>query len=239
MVNVHAWAHAMTPGEVVDALDRFPGVGAVLNRGNYDAAADLAVPPIAYVTSLASAEAVARANARWLAIIVNDERNATGPSGAYMTPAEYATAFAPVRDVLRDVAPVHTMGLMSVATAWWHEILWARRFDDAYHERLPVADGRAFNPNKVRRAEIDRVLRMPGPWILSPAPFRRWFDRVRQPVSVRRWVAFAGRENVRAVALWCVREFPKSAGGGWWDEHGLLDRDGRVTVVGRALLAAL
>ena len=237
---MHAWACGLTAGEAVAIAARFPGLGLVLYPSNVAAAADLAVPPIAYVTTVTQAAAVAVlicAGVPFRAVIVNDERNGPGPSGSYLTPAEYGGAFAPIRTILRGRVPVHTMGLQPIG-GWWRDTLRCRLFDDAYHARLPEADGRAFNPNKVRLREVHRVLRMPGPWILSPAPFRTCWDRALEPVSVPEWAALARHPHVRAVALWCAREV-HLGGPRYQREHGLVDRHGSITVVGRAVLNAL
>ena len=240
-MSLYAWAHAVGAGEAVSLAARFPGLGLVLNGVNYNAAPELTVPPIAYVGSVAHAERVAvlaREGVRWHAAIVNDERNQSGPSGAYMSPERYAASFNEVAPILqRAGVRVSTMGLSAVG-GWWRTLWWDRRFDDAYHAVLPPADVRAFNPNRVRRREVERVLRMPGPWVLSPAPFRGWFDRWRESVSVREWAAIAGHESVLAVALWCLKE-TQWGDGSWQAEHGLLDRHDRVTRVGRDVLAVL
>jgi hypothetical protein len=229
---IAAWAHQMTPTEVVAAADRFPGLGLVLYASNIAAVEHLKAPPIAYLSTVAQAETVlawAEAGHKFRAVLVNDERNAPGPSGSYLTPAEYAAQFTPIYDLLRGVVPVFTMGLQPKRG----------RYDDAYHAQLPPADGRAFNPNKVTRREIERALTLADHWILSPAPFRGWWDRLfHQPVSIAGWASIARDPRVTAVALWCLREVQWSTGK-WQSEHGLLDRFGRVTRVGREVQAAL
>ena len=238
-----AWTNHETPDELFEAEETFPGLGFVLKGSNYHAVEDLSVPPIAYITALTQAKTVRswiETGAKFTAVLVNDERNQTGPSGAYMEPADYAQHFQPVYDILHDLVPVHTMGLAPRRTWWWD--MWrSRRFDDDYHAQLPDADGRAWNPNGVRRREVERSLRLPGPWILSPAPFRGWWDRFWTPVNEREWGRISQRENVTGVALWCLREVWAGAGYGdrWQSEHGLFDRHGNVTRVGRAVLAAL
>jgi hypothetical protein len=129
------------------------------------------------------------------------------------------------------------MGLSAVGNAW-QNLWWDRRFDDAYHEQLPTAFLRAFNPNRVRRREVERVLRLPGPWILSPAPFRGHWERWRESTSVREWAAISRRANVHAIALWCLKEV-KWANGTWQSEHGLLDRHGALTRAGKEVLKTL
>ena len=210
------------------ALSRpFPGLGLVLTPPNYAAATNLTTSPIAYVKTLQHAralQAIAASGTPFTAVIVDDERNGYGPSGPFLTPNEYAAAFTPIYEVLRGVAPVHTMGLQSVRG----------RFDSVYHAQLPLADGRAWNPNKTSRAEVERGLRLANHWILSPAPFRGCWDRFwHQPVTVRDWVVIAGYSRVRAVALWCLREIHDQP------QHGLVDRRGRVTNVGREVQQAL
>lgn len=237
--RLYAWAHAVTPAEAVAFAARFPGLGLVLNGGNYAAAPDLAAPPIAYVGNETQARKVA-AGGPWLAAIILDERNQTGPSGTYMTPWEYATAFEPIAAPLRAAGiPVHTMGLAPLFPTWWSRVAWAGVFDRTYHGNLPPADGRAWNPNKTRHAHITSVLDgNPGPWILSPAPFRGWLERLMQPVSVKRWASLSTRQDVRAVALWTLREAKRSDGTPQ-SEHGLIDRDGFLTNVGLEVRAAL
>jgi hypothetical protein len=233
--RLYAWAHAISPDEAVDAAARFPGLGLVLYGTNYAAVMDLDVPPIAYVGSIAQAEgvaALARSGYRWHAAIVNDERNQTGPSGAYWAPEQYREVFASIAPILRDAGvPVSTMGLAPKRTLLW-DTLRARRFDDWYHSRLPESDLRAFNPNGVRRREIERALRKGERWILSPAPFRSWWDNLLSPVKVGGWARYANDDRVHAVALWCLREV-KEGGGRWQKEHGLLDRHDRLTRIGR------
>lgn len=228
-----AWAHALTPGEVIESAARFPGLGLVLYGNNYSAAPHLAVPPIAFVNSEAQARQ-AVAIGPWAAAIVLDERNHTGPSGHYLTPEAYWGEYRRVAAPLEDAGiPVHTMGLAPTFN-WWQSLTWSGRFDDEYHRLLPPADGRAFNPNKVRLAEVNRVLHQhEGPWVLSPAPFRGWFDRLMQPVNVDQWAAISQRVDVTAVALWCLREAEGQP------QHGLIDRRGNVTSVGRAVQRAL
>lgn len=237
--RLYAWAHAVTPAEAVAFAARFPGLGLVLNGGNHAAAPDLATPPIAYVGNEAQARAVA-AGGPWAAAIILDERNQTGPSGSYLAPWEYATAFEPIAAPLRAAGiPVHTMGLAPIFPTWWSRVAWAGAFDRTYHGNLPPADGRAWNPNKTRLAHITSVLdQHPGPWILSPAPFRGWLERLMQPVSVRQWAALSTRQDVLGVAMWCLQE-TKWGDGTWQSEHGLLDRHGRMTTVGREVLTAL
>jgi hypothetical protein len=221
----------MTPWEVVDALDRFPGVGAVLYPSNYGAAASLPVKSIAYVGSVADAEIVASTASAWLAAIVLDERNQTGPSGAYMSPDHYAVAYETIsRPLVSAGVPVSTMGLAPVRS-FWRDVFRCRAFDDWYHRRLPTAELRAFNPNGVRSREVERALRFAPRWIVSPAPFRGWWDHLWSPVKVREWARFARDPRVLAVALWCLREVKH--GDRWQVEHGLLDRFGRMTAVGR------
>ena len=239
-MGMSAWAHAMTPTDVTSCLARFPGLGAVLYPQNYDAALSGPGPWIAYVGNESQAEAVANlANigVKWDAAIILDERNnrdRDAPSAAYLAPSEYAARYRSITPPLTDAGvPVSTMGLAAVST-WWEALLWRRRFDDAYHRELPPADLRAFNPNKVRRAEIGRVLSgySPTQWILSPAPFRGFWDRLREPMSVPDWVALSRDPRVHTLALWCLRDYG--------DPHfGLLDARGEPTNVGRALLQAL
>ena len=236
-----AWTNRETPHELIEAESVFPGLGFVLKGSNYRAVEHLSVPPIAYVTHVSQAEVVRdwiESGAEFTAVLVNDERNQTGPSGAYMTPEAYAQHFQPIHDLLRDLVPVHTMGLAPVGS-WWNHLTWDLRFDHAYHQQLPPAAGRAFNPNKVHGVRIREALdRHAGPWILSPAPFRGWWERLRSTVTVRDWARLSAREDVTAVALWCLKEVQYS-GGRWQSEHGLLDRHGQVTNVGREVLAAL
>jgi len=242
MMRLYAWACAVTAEEAIAHADRFLGLGLVLYPRNYHAVEHLAVPPIAYVTTLAQAEVIAdwaRAGFRWHAAIVNDERNQTGPSGAFMEPTEYAERFEPIAAVLRAAGvPVSTMGLAPRRTFLW-DTFRCRKFDDWYHARLPDAELRAFNPNGVRRRELERAMRKGERWILSPAPFLNWLDNLLSPIKVSGWARYARDPRVHAVALWCLREVPKSSGTGWWHEHGLIDRAGRITVVGQRVLAAL
>ena len=235
-----AWTNRETPDELLEAEGAFPGLGLVLKNTAYHAVERLRVPPIAYVTHASQAEVVRdwiESGAEFTAVLVNDERNQTGPSGAYMTPSAYAQHFQPIHDLLHDLVPVHTMGLAPLRT-WWWDVWRSRRFDDDYHAQLPPADGRAFNPNGVRRREVERVLHLPGPWVLSPAPFRGCWDRFWTPVNERDWARISKRENVTAIALWCLKEV-QYGGGRWQSAHGLLDRHGNVTNVGREVLAAL
>jgi len=239
--RLYAWAHAISPDEAVDAAARFPGLGLVLYGTNYAAVMDLDVPPIAYVGSIAQAEgvaALARDGWGWHAAIVNDERNRTGPSGAYWTPEQYREVFAGIAPILQaEGIPVSTMGLAPKRT-WWRDTLRCRGFDDWYHARLPNADLRAFNPNGVRRCELERALRKGERWILSPAPFRGWWDNLLSPIKVHGWARYARDPRVHAVALWCLREH-KGAEGRWQVEHGLLDRHGKITRLGKRVLQAL
>jgi hypothetical protein len=240
-VRLYAWAHGLTLSETIEHARRFPGLGLVLNHRNVDAAflGDLPAP-IVYVNGPEAAAAVRVAvdeGAVVRAVIAMDERNADGPSGHYLEPVEYKRRYHAIRVALDGAAPLFTMGLQATG-GWVRTFLWCRRFDDAYHAQLPEADGRAFNPNKVRFGEARRVLRLPGPWILSPAPFRSAWDRFWEPVSVPAWARISTHANVTAVALWCLRETV------WGDgtpqaEHGLLDREERVTTVGRDVLRAL
>ncbi len=241
-MKFYAWAHGMTAGEAAQAADRFPGLGLVLYGSNLGAAEHLAVPPIAYVSSLQTAAAVAEradAGVRYKAAIILDELNGTGPSGKKITPAEYAAIFEPMRDLLNGRVRVFTMGLMPTRS-WWRDALRARGFDDAYHRQLPDADGRAFNPNGVRLAELRRALRRypERPWVLSPAPFRGWWDRLWSPISVPQWASISDRPDVTAVAFWCLKEV-HLGGDRWQAEHGLIDRHGRTTIVGREIERAL
>ena len=57
-------------------------------------------------------------------------------------------------------------------------------------------------------------------------------------MSVADWARFAEHPNVSAVALWCLREV-REGGGRWQKEHGLLDKAGNLTNVGREVLKAL
>lgn len=243
MNTLYAWAHGVKAGELVPLLTPFPGLGVVLNGSNYAAAANLDIPPIAYVTTLDQARAVRslmREGVAFRAALVNDERNGTGPSGSYMSPEEYAAKFTPIYETLRGYVPVSTMGLMPVG-GFWRTLLWSWRFDDEYHAQLPPADLRAFNPNKVRRGELYRVLRTyPGQWILSPAPFRStWWERLWSPIDVATWGFISEREDVLAVAFWCLREVYGTAEKRMQYEHGLLDAKGQITNVGREVQAAL
>jgi hypothetical protein len=244
-MGLYAWTNRETPEELVELAGRFPGLGLVLKVYAYTAVRDLAVPPIAYVTGTRQAEMVrdlALEGHKWLAVIVNDEQNSrekNSHSGPYVEPEVYAERFMPIYEILHGIVPVHTMGLMSVATNWWDNFLWTRKFDQAYHDHLPPADGRAFNPNKVRKGELNRALsRNQGPWILSPASFRGRWDRFMEPVSVAGWGNIAQRDNVMAVAIWCIKEVQED-NGRWQAEHGLLDRNNNLTNVGREVLRAL
>jgi hypothetical protein len=239
----YVWTHGMSRSEVTKGLKRFPGLGAVLNRSNYWGAESLDIPPIAIVNNSSQAESLREVllyEVPFTAAIVNDERNADGPSGGYMPPEEYGKLFQRVRKILKGLIPVYTMGLQPVGN-WLETLLQRRRFDDEYHNRLPLAEGRAFNPNKVRPREIDRVRRLPGPWIFSPAPFRTWWDRLWEPVSVQDWARISMLDNVTGIAFWTLTE---TAGGPWFGnrpqtEHGLLDPNGVVTNVGLDVLRAL
>lgn len=237
-MSLYAWAASVRADEAPALAARFPGLGLVLYPQNVSAVEHLAVPPIAYVGSLAHAETVRawiEAGHSFRAVIVKDELNADGPSGRYLAPEAYAEAFVEIRSVLEDWVPVHTMGLQPVG-GWWEELFRSRKFDDAYHAQLPIADGWAFNPNKVQLKEVGRVLReYPGPWVLSPAPFRTWWDRLWEPVSVKQWARVSAQPNVSAVAMWCLREVHGGPwfGDRWQHEHGLIDRHGNVTNVGR------
>lgn len=242
-MSLYAWAASVRADEAPALAARFPGLGLVLYPQNVAAVEHLTVPPIAYVGSLAQAETVRawiEAGRTFRAVIVKDELNADGPSGRYLPPEKYAEQFAPIYDMLAGLVPVHTMGLQPRG-GWLRELFRARRFDDAYHAQLPPADGRAWNPNKVRLGEVHRTLRMDGPWVLSPAPFRTTWDRLNEPVKVSQWARLAKHPNVTAVALWCLREVHGGPyfGGRWQHEHGLLDRHGNVTRVGREVLANL
>lgn len=239
--RIYAWAHAISAEDVRRIAARFRGLGMVLNAGNLDAAPDLERPPIAYVKDPAAARRVrdmARAGAPFLAVIVDDERNHTGPSGRQLTPPAYAARFGEIYQAVDGAAPVHTMGLAPIG-GWARQATWCMRFDDTYHHALPDADGRGFNPNKVRRREFERALALDaGPWIISPAPFRGRLERFFEPLGVAAWAEVARHSRVRAVALWCLREHQQS-GGRWQTEHGLLDRHGHATIVGKQVLDAL
>jgi hypothetical protein len=239
--RLYAWAHAISPDEAVDAAACFPGLGLVLTGQNYDAALDLTVPPIAYVGNADQARhaaALAANGVRWHAAIVNDERNQAGPSGSYWTPEQYREVFATIAPILQaEGIPVSTMGLAPKRT-WLWDTLRSRRFDDWYHARLPESDLRAFNPNMVRRRELERAMRKGEKWILSPAPFRGWWDNLLSPIKVREWARYARRPEVHAVALWCLREH-QDGHGRWQTEHGLLDRHGKITRLGKRVLQAL
>lgn len=238
--RIYAWAHATPVDDVRRLAVRFRGLGMVLNAGNLDAAPDLRQPPIAYVKDPTTARRVrdlARAGVPFLAALVDDERNQDGPSGRRLTPQAYASRFGEIYQALGGAVPVHTMGLAAVG-GWARTLAWCRRFDDAYHHALPDADGRAFNPNKVRRREVARALELdPGPWIISPAPFRGRLEALLEPVSVRGWAELAAHPRVLAVAFWCLREH--KANGRWQAEHGLVDPRGYATAVGYQVLEAL
>lgn len=242
--RLYAWAHNVSAAGAPALAKRFPGLGLVLNLRNLDAAERLKRPPIAYVTDLATATRVATmaaAGVPFRAAIYRDELNADGPSGRYLDPVAYAAAFALIADALVGGPPLHTMGLQP-AGGVLRQLFRCRTFDDAYHAQLPPAAGRAFNPNQVRLAEVHRALALePGPWILSPAPFRGWWDRANEPVKVRQWAELAKHPRVRAVALWALREVHGGPwfGDRWQTEHGLLDRHGDETVVGRELRRVL
>lgn len=244
MKRLYAWAHAVPSAEAAQLADRLPGLGLVLTSTNLDAAERVAEPPIAYVTSVVTAARVAdmaRAGVPFRCAIVLDERNEDGPSGPRLDPEAYAAAFRPVYDLLRPHVRVSTMGLMAVG-GWWRSTVNDRRFDGAYHAKLPAADLRAWNPNRVRLRHVHEVLRAEaGPWVLSPAPFRGWWERLWEPVSVAQWAELSARDDVAAVALWCLREVN---GGPWFGnrqqvEHGLFTPAGDLTVVGRAVERAL
>lgn len=241
MSKLFAWTHGMHPTEVVEALEQFPGLGAVLYSRNLAAAPQLETEPIAYVTDVTTAHKVADlvyGHVNFKAAIILDELNGNGPSGKYITPEKYAEKFAPIYEVLRGMVPVHTMGLMPVRN-WWRDALRCRAFDDEYHGQLPYANGRAFNPNGVRLRELNTVLKdYRGPWVLSPAPFRGWWDRLWSPISVRQWRLISERDNVSGVAFWCLREV-RLGEDKYQSEHGLLDRNGNMTTVGRAVLKQL
>ena len=239
---IAAWAHQMTVPEVVAAADRFPGLGLVLYPTNYGAAPDLSVPPIAYVTLPHQAESLLEQHAErpFLCAIVGDEPNHDDPSRGHksITPEQYRERWQPVYGLLRGKVPVHTAGLAPKGN-WWQHLTRDLRYDWAYHRQLPDAEGRAFNANHVRLPYLLTVLAQDaGPWVLSPAPFRSAWNRFWEPVSVRAWAGISQRENVRAVALWCLREVSYSQDRPQ-DYHGLLDRDGQVTAVGRAVRSVL
>lgn len=223
-MSLYAWAHKVSASEAVEFAKRF-GVGLVLYDTNLAAATE--VPSFAYVTTPQAARRAA--SLPLLGVLVDDERNGSGPSGHYLTPAEYRSHYAAIKAELGTI-PAFTMGLQPKG-GLLRQALRMRRFDDEYHRQLPPALGRAFNPNSVRLSEVRRVLDMPGPWLLSPAPFRTWWERLWEPVNVRQWLALTGHPNVAAVALWQLRATDK------W--HGLLDQQGRVTNVGRAVLAGV
>lgn len=235
----------MTADEAVSLSSQFPGLGLVLYPSNIQAARHLDVPAIAYVTSEAHARAVASMawdGVPFLCAIVMDERNHSGPSGSYMEPDDYTKRFTPIYDILREArVKTHTMGMMAVG-GFWRIVFRNRKFDDAYHSQLPFADGRGFNPNQVRYSEVNRVLRSyEGPWLLSPAPFRGWWDHIWSPIKTPGWLRISERNEVRAVAFWCLREVwgGEYFGNRWQSEHGLLDRHGDMTKIGKQVHAYL
>lgn len=235
-MTLFAWAHQLDADAAIEAASAFPRLGLVLNGGNYSAVERLRGKAIAYVGNERQAQ-VAAMWGGWAAAIYLDERNCIGddcPSGPRLEPEEYADTFLPVYDVLhRAGIKVHTMGLYPVGGTC-RQLTWRLRFDDDYHRRLPKADGRAWNPNKTRLAEIENTLDThEGPWILSPAPFRNLVDRIREPVSVRTWAKIAERSDVLGVAFWCLQEIEGQP------QHGLLDRGGNLTIVGKQVLEAL
>jgi len=240
-MRLFAWSNRETPDDLVAMAARFPGLGLVLKPQNYVAIERLNAPPIAYLTSLSQAEEVARlgkAGFRWHAAIVMDEGNQTGPSGAYRSPEQYAATFGSIAATLRRAGvPVSTMGLAPKRT-WLWDTLRCRRFDDWYHARLPNADLRGFNPNGVRRRELERALRKGEKWILSPAPFRGAWDNFWSPIKVPGWAKYARDPRVHAIALWCLKEV-QEGNGRWQTEHGLLDRSGNLTRVGTQVKHAL
>jgi hypothetical protein len=133
---------------------------------------------------------------------------------------------------LEGHAPVATQGL-AARGSWWRELLWAKRFDDAYHRELPEAQLRSFNPNKVSLGELGRVLRnyRAHDWILSPAPFNDPLNRLRQPVDTVQWLAVAERAEVFGVAFWSLVQ-ATGPDGATYQTHGLLDRFGQLTATG-------
>lgn len=243
--RVYAWAHALRDDEAVNLASRITGLGLVLNVGNFTAARELRVAPIMYVTTVAAARTVSNlirdedaAPFGVAAVLVDDERNRDGPSGKRLEPDVYAKRFAAIQEEIPSGVPVFTMGLQAIGGPL-RTLCRARRFDDQYHRRLPPASGRAFNPNKVRLAEVKRAMSLSPnhQWILSPAPFRGTLDQLLSPISVKGWVALATQRRVTAVALWCLKEHV--AGGAWQSEHGLFDRAGAITSVGLQVQRAL
>ena len=241
-MSVFAWAHGVTVPEAVALAARFPGLGLVLYPTNYGAAPDLAVPPIAYLTLPHQAETLLEWHAErpFLCAIVGDEPNHDDPRRGHrrITPERYREQFQPVYGILRGHLPVHTASLAPVGS-WWQHLLRDLRFDWPYHRQLPDADGRSFAAVHVRLPYLLTLLAQDaGPWMLNAQPFRGAWDRFWEPMSVRTFAGIAQRESVRAVALWCLREVQQE-NGRWQSEHGLLDRDGQVTAVGRAVRSVL
>lgn len=252
-MKVYAWAHALDARLAVRLAEQAGGVGLVLNRGNLDAAELVEVPPFVYVSDVVTAVRVAdmaRSGVLFAGVVVLDERNANGPSGGYLTPEQYAVAYRGIATAVGSHVRVVTMGMQPVGTVW-QMMLRDRRFDDAYDRAMvealaevgaPPPFARAFNPNQVRRREVERVLKeRGGSWLLSPAPFRGAWMRLTSPVHEAGWVELSRRPEVVGVAMWCLRE---TWGGPWfgdrWQtEHGLFDRENRLTVVGRAVARSI
>lgn len=230
---IAAWAHAMTDDQIRSYLDQIPGLGAVLYPQNYRLAAEY--PAIGYVPSSEQA-VVAREYPFRGFICGRDEPNVldkySGPSGKYLTPSHSGLQFKVVNAALEDHPGWRVPGALSPVYSFWRYIFAATTFDDTYHRErgvFPVA----WTPTKVRKREIARVREeYGGHQLIAPAPYIGW-NRFIIP-SPEWHIAFALDHPYTHTAFWSLQ-----SGKGQEGKHGLFDRSGEITRVGRSVRDAL
>jgi len=249
-VRLYAWAHAMSPAEIAEAASRFPGLGVVLYGSNYAAAPQLAVPPIAYIGNLSQAKEVAKlgnAGTNWAFAILSDERNITGLSGKREEPHEYMTRFEPARRVLADAGiRTSSAGLGMLGSPL------IGRYDHEYTRALAGwTDQAGVNLNPLQYRAAMRGIRQHDskffvtliPQRMSWRPHNTILSGFMQqylacPPQRTQYARLLRDPQVAGVGVWCLREVVYRDGTSQ-AHHGLLDRSGRVTSVGRLIMACL
>lgn len=240
--KVAAWAHGMSPVQVIADRNLLPGIRVVHYPPTFSA---IYRGDVVFVQTRAEAEAAAPYADLIAHAIVGDERNGEpgdeGPSGRYESPEAYARRVAGAIEALREAGiRWSTKGLSQAGGEF------DRRYHDALVRILPGADLRATNGRVYRlRGILDGLAASePARWSVTLLPLRLNFwplrfltlgswlrERLTWPGFGRALQRLDAEPSVETIGLWCLRETTYKRWNQSW--HGLVDRRGRLTEPGR------
>lgn len=227
---IHAWG--WPPDKVTDSRAAFPGLGVIHYPSTY---AFAQAGDIAYVGNVQAARMAARTPEAWHLAIVGDEANLRQSPEAYNA---FAAPILAILDAAGIPASTAAMGMVG------------GRFDAAWNAKIEGGSFRGVNCTPRQLGAAMRGIRAAGGrWVVTLIIARPNWLPLRYN-TVLEWVAqqfyrpvaqlrrLQADEQVVAVGVWALHE-GRLGTGEWQAWHGMLDRNDRVTIVGRQVRRAL